>query len=33
MSQLTGILVVDAPASALNNAGTDTEARTDNAVL
>ena len=32
MSQLTGILVVDAPASALNNAGADTEARTDNAV-
>jgi len=32
MSQLTGILVVDAPASALNNAGEDKEARTDNAV-
>lgn len=32
MSQLTGILVVDAPASALNNAGADPEARTDNAV-
>ena len=32
MSQLTGILVVAAPASALNNAGEDKEARTDNAV-
>ncbi len=32
MSQLTGVLVIDAPASALNNAGADTEARTENAV-
>ncbi len=32
MSHLTGFLVVDAPASALNNAGADTEARTENAV-
>jgi CRISPR-associated protein Cst2 len=32
MSQLTGIMVVDAPASALNNAGADNEARTENAV-
>lgn len=32
MSHMTGILVIDAPASALNNAGEDTEARTDNAV-
>lgn len=32
MSFVTGIIVVDAPASALNNAGKDDEARTDNAV-
>jgi CRISPR-associated protein Cst2 len=32
MSHVTGLLVIDAPASALNNAGADTEARTDNAV-
>jgi CRISPR-associated protein Cst2 len=32
MSHVTGLLVVDAPASALNNSGQDTEARTDNAV-
>jgi CRISPR-associated protein Cst2 len=32
MSHVTGILVVDAPASALNNSGKDEEARTDNAV-
>jgi CRISPR-associated protein Cst2 len=32
MSHVTGILIVDAPASALNNAGADTEARTENAV-
>ena len=32
MSHLNGILILDAPASALNNAGEDTEARTDNAV-
>ncbi len=32
MSHISGILVVDAPASALNNAGKDEEARTDNAV-
>lgn len=32
MSHVTGLLVVDAPASALNNAGKDEEARTDNAV-
>lgn len=32
MSHITGILVVDAPASALNNSGKDEEARTDNAV-
>lgn len=32
MSHLNGILLIDAPASALNNAGEDTEARTDNAV-
>jgi CRISPR-associated protein Cst2 len=32
MSHVTGILIVDAPASALNNAGKDEEARTDNAV-
>jgi|YNPNPStandDraft_1061719.scaffolds.fasta_scaffold06280_3 CRISPR-associated protein Cst2 len=32
MSHITGILLIDAPASALNNAGKDTEARTDNAV-
>lgn len=32
MSHVTGLMVIDAPASALNNAGTDTEARTENAV-
>ena len=32
MSHVTGILVIDAPASALNNAGADTESRTDNGV-
>lgn len=32
MAFLTGILLVDAPASALNNSGADTSARTDNAV-
>lgn len=32
MSHLSGVLIIDAPASALNNAGDDTEARTDNAV-
>lgn len=32
MSYVTGVLVIDAPASALNNAGKDEEARTDNAV-
>lgn len=32
MSHVTGMMVIDAPASALNNAGADTEARTDNAV-
>jgi CRISPR-associated protein Cst2 len=32
MSHLNGILLIDAPASALNNAGEDSEARTDNAV-
>lgn len=32
MSHITGVLVIDAPASALNNAGGDNEARTDNAV-
>jgi CRISPR-associated protein Cst2 len=32
MSHVTAILIVDAPASALNNAGKDEEARTDNAV-
>lgn len=32
MSHLNGILIIDAPASALNNAGPDAEARTDNAV-
>lgn len=32
MSHVTGLLVVDAPASALNNSGKDEEARTDNAV-
>lgn len=32
MSHITGIIVVDAPASALNNAGKDEDARTDNAV-
>ncbi|AKT38510.1 DevR family CRISPR-associated autoregulator [Chondromyces crocatus] len=32
MSHVTGSLIIDAPASALNNAGKDEEARTDNAV-
>lgn len=32
MSHVTGIVVIDAPASALNNAGKDEEARTENAV-
>jgi CRISPR-associated protein Cst2 len=32
MSHVTGVLVIDAPASALNNAGKDEDARTDNAV-
>jgi CRISPR-associated protein Cst2 len=32
MSHVNGFLLIDAPASALNNAGDDTEARTDNAV-
>lgn len=32
MSHVTGVLIIDAPASALNNAGPDTESRTDNAV-
>lgn len=32
MSHVTGLLLIDAPASALNNAGADTEARTENAV-
>jgi len=32
VAHLTGVFVVDAPASALNNAGPDTEARTENAV-
>jgi CRISPR-associated protein Cst2 len=32
MSYVTGLIVIDAPASALNNAGADTEARTENAV-
>jgi CRISPR-associated protein Cst2 len=32
MSYVTGLMVIDAPASALNNAGADTEARTENAV-
>jgi CRISPR-associated protein Cst2 len=32
MSHVTGVLIVDAPASALNNSGKDEEARTDNAV-
>jgi len=32
MSHVTGVLMVDAPASALNNSGKDEEARTDNAV-
>ncbi len=32
MSHVTGVLVIDAPASALNNSGKDDEARTDNAV-
>jgi CRISPR-associated protein Cst2 len=32
MSHVTAVLVVDAPASALNNAGKDEEARTENAV-
>lgn len=32
MSYVTGLMLIDAPASALNNAGADTEARTENAV-
>ena len=32
MSHITGLYIIDAPASALNNAGEDTEARTANAV-
>src|SRR5262245_15254249 len=32
MSHVTGLIVLDAPASALNNAGRDEEARTENAV-
>ena len=32
MSHVTGLLLIDAPASALNNAGADNEARTENAV-
>lgn len=32
MAFLTGVLLVDAPAGALNNSGADTSARTDNAV-
>lgn len=32
MSHVTGVFVIDAPASALNNSGKDEEARTDNAV-
>lgn len=32
MSHVTGLIIVDAPASALNNAGRDEEARTENAV-
>lgn len=32
MSHVTGVLIVDAPASALNNSGKNEEARTDNAV-
>lgn len=32
MSHVTGLILVDAPASALNNAGQDNEARTENAV-
>ncbi|MGE5058659.1 MAG: type I-B CRISPR-associated protein Cas7/Cst2/DevR, partial [Betaproteobacteria bacterium] len=32
MAFLTGLLLIDAPASALNNAGTAEEARTENAV-
>lgn len=32
MSHITGIFLIDAPAAALNNAGKDEEARTDNAV-
>jgi CRISPR-associated protein Cst2 len=32
MSHVTGLIVVDAPASALNNAGRDEDARTENAV-
>ncbi len=32
MSHVTGIFLIDAPASALNNAGADSEARTQNAV-
>lgn len=32
MSHVTGLILIDAPASALNNAGADNEARTENAV-
>jgi len=32
MSHVTGLLLINAPASALNNAGKDDEARTDNAI-
>ena len=32
MSHVTGVLLIDAPASALNNAGEDTEIRAENAV-
>jgi len=33
MSFITGLLLIDAPASALNNAGTETSTRTDNIVV
>ena len=32
MAYVTGLFVVDAPASALNNAGPDTGAKTDNTI-
>ena len=32
MAYVTGLLVIDAPASALNNAGPDTGAKTDNTI-